>query len=79
MKIDFDHYKGAQIADDIQLNLSEERELQIIRAFQPIFTKDGNQYCFLYGVLPNDCIVGFGDTAQLAMKDFCNNFWMQKA
>jgi len=79
MKIDFDHWKGSQIGDDIQINLSEERDFQIFRAFNPVFSKDGNQYCFLYGTLPNDCIVGFGDTPQLAMKDFCNNYFNQKA
>lgn len=79
MKIDFDHWKGAQIGDDIQINLAEHRKLQIIEALKPKLTKDGNQFCFLYGELPNDCVVGFGDTASAAMDDFCNNFWMEKA
>lgn len=77
--IDADHWKGAQILDEIQAAEQEKRELQIVNMLKPEFSKDGNQYCFLYGTLPNDCIIGFGDTAYLAMRDFCNNFYTSKA
>lgn len=79
MKIDFDHWKGAQIGDDIQQQIMFERTLSIMKTFNPTFSKDGNQYCFLYGELPNDCVVGFGDTAFLAMIDFVKNFDSEKA
>jgi len=79
MKIDFDHYKGSQIADQITSNLEDERKMNIVKMLNPAFSKDGNQFCFLFGTLPNDCIVGFGDTPYNAMVDFCNNFYMQKA
>ena len=79
MKIDFNHWKGAQIGDDILSNIDLERRLSIISALKPSFSKDGNQWCYLYGDLPNDCIVGFGDTPFSAMNDFVNNFYNQKA
>lgn len=77
--IDADHWKGAQILDEISTQVTERRELQLIEMLKPEFSQDGNQYCYLYGTLPNDCVVGFGDTAYLAMTDFCKNFYSQKA
>ena len=79
MNIDFDHWNGAQIADMIKQNLDDKRIMQIMETFKPEFSKDGNQFCFLYGTLPNDCILGFGDTPNLAMLDFAKNFYNQKA
>lgn len=76
--IDADHWKGAQILDEIQAAIQEKKELQVIESLKPEFSKDGNQFCYLYGNLPNDCIVGFGDTPYLAMVDFVNNFYSQK-
>ena len=79
VKIDFDHWKGAMIGDEILSNLALERSLKVVEALKPEFSKDGNQYCYLYGTLPNDCIVGFGDTPHLAMHYFVNNFLNEKA
>jgi len=79
IKIDFDHWKGSQIGDEIQNQQALERNLSIINSLNPKFTKDGNQWCYLYGELPNDCVVGFGDTPYEAMNDFVINFCNQKA
>lgn len=79
MKIDFDHWVGSQIGREIQDQLALDYTLSIIKAFNPKFSQDGNQYCFIYGELPNDCIVGYGDTAYDAMNDFVKNFSNQKA
>ena len=77
--IDFNHWKGSQIGDDIQTLIYEKSNLQIVETLKPVFSLDGDQYCFLYGSLPNDCILGFGETPLLAVQDFCNNFRFQKA
>lgn len=77
--IDADHWRGAQILDDIQEQIFQNTHLDVIAKLQPTFSKDGNQFCYLYGELPNDCVVGFGDTAYLAMRDFVKNFQTQKA
>ena len=79
MKIDFDHWKGAQIGEDISSFIALEKKLSIIKALNPKFSKDGNQWCYLYGELPNDCIVGFGNTPNEAMNNFVDNFYSQKA
>lgn len=82
MKIDFDHWRGSQIADEIQNNLSLERTLMLISALKPEFNQDGNMYCYTYPNregLPNDCIQGFGATPYEAMNAFANNFYTQKA
>lgn len=79
MKIDFDHWKGAQLGDDMSSMIDTKRMLDVIESLKPEFSQDGNQYCYLYGTLPNDCVIGFGSTAFEAMKDFYNNFYTQKA
>lgn len=77
--IDADHWKGAEILSEISNQVQIRSDLQLIEMLKPEFSKDGNQYCYLYGNLPNDCVVGFGDTAYLAMTDFSRNFYNQKA
>lgn len=76
--IDFDHWKGSQIGDEISNQLDLERRLSIISALKPTLSKEGNQWCYLYGQLTNNCIVGFGDTVHNAMNDFVFNFYNQK-
>ena len=79
MYIDFDHYRGAQLADELEIHLRMQEDLLTIAALKPTLSVDGNQYCYIIGQIPEpDCVVGFGDTPMLAMKDFCNNFRTQK-
>ncbi len=78
-KIDYDHWKGAQIGDIQTEIVNEQFELQIIAMLKPNLSLDGNQYCFTYGEVPNDCIQGFGDTAIQAARDFKKNFYQEKA
>ncbi len=47
-------------------------KLLIITMLRARFGKDGNQYFYIVGNLPEpDCIVGFGDTPEQAMTAFC--------
>lgn len=78
MLIDFNHWQGTQIAEEITAILTERRWLQLIEMLKPEFSKDGNQYCYLYGFLPEHCVVGFGDTPMKAAQDFYNNYTTQK-
>lgn len=79
LKIDFDHWKGAEIGDSLMAAAQEAREQQLVANLKPDFSLDGNMYCFLYGTLPNDCIVGYGETPAKAMANFYNNFMTEKA
>ena len=38
--------------------------------FRPKIAPDGNQWCALYGDNPMEGVCGFGDTPELAMRDF---------
>ena len=78
MKIDFDHYTGTQIADMIKNNLNDEGLLQVIKYLNPTFSRDGNQFCYLYGSNLQEGIAGFGDTPYLAMVSFCDAFYSRK-
>lgn len=56
-------------------NILLERQLLVIKNLSPQFGKDGNQYFYMLGELPEaDCIVGFGDTPAMAMQEFCKAF-----
>ena len=77
--IDFDHWNGAIIADEIKQQLSDSKTLMIIEKLKPTFSKDGNQFCFLYGDNLQEGVAGFGDTIWKAMQDFERNIFNQKA
>jgi hypothetical protein len=38
--------------------------------YRPALSKDGNQWCALYGENLQDGVAGFGDTPEQAMADF---------
>lgn len=42
---------------------------------KPILTKDGNQWCALYGENLQVGIAGFGDTPELALEEFDKNWY----
>lgn len=73
MKIDFDHFQGAQLADIQNQILQEKSSFQLIEMLKPEFGKDGNMYCFTY---PNNqalyphYIQGFGKTPAEAANSF---------
>lgn len=52
-----------------------KRKLLIIKSTSAKFGKDGNQYYYIVGDLPEpDCIVGFGDTPMQALDEFCKSY-----
>ena len=79
MYIDETQTQGHELLNDMQRRLDALKELDLIEKLKPELSKDGNKFCFLYGGLPNDCVVGFGDTVALAMSDFYNAFYNDKA
>lgn len=78
MNIDFDHFRGSAIADEILNNLDDERQLQIISHLQPKLGKDGNKWIYILGEMPVDYLAGWGDTPAQAMADFVKNFYGEK-
>lgn len=42
--------------------------------YRPAISKDGDQWCALYGDNLQDGVAGFGDTPELAMADFDKNW-----
>jgi uncharacterized membrane protein len=79
MHIDFDHFRGSVIADEILNNLDDERQLQIIKNLGPTLGKDGNKWIYLLGEMPEHYLAGWGDTPYAAMQDFVKNFYNEKA
>ena len=52
----------------------EQGEYNLFSMLHPTLTKDGNQWCVLYGKDLQEGIVGFGDTPHLAILDW-NKQW----
>ena len=73
--IDFNHWLGSEIGNQLLVNAQEASWLQIISNLKPTFGKDGNQFYYIIGNIEQpDCIVGFGETPYKAMVDFCRCF-----
>jgi hypothetical protein len=52
-----------------------DRQFAIVRGLGAKLGKDGNQWYYIVGELPEqDCIVGFGDTPSQALHEFCKMF-----
>lgn len=79
MYIDETNVQGHQLLCDMQDRLDRLMKLDLIEKLKPTLYKDGNQFCYLYGTLPNDCVLGFGETVEKAMCDFWMNFHNEKA
>lgn len=76
--LDGEHWRTAELVNELQVAAAELRILQIISQLKPVLSKDGNQFCFLYGEMPNDCVVGFGGTPWKAAQNFYDNFLTSK-
>lgn len=76
--LDPNHYHTAQLVDELIAAAAELRTLQFINQIKPKYSIDGNQHCFIYGEMPENYIVGFGETAWQAAQDFHNNFVTSK-
>lgn len=77
--LDPNHHQTAAIMDRITDDLQNKAELELVKTLGAKFLKEGDQFCWLYGEMPNDCIVGFGKTAYEATRDFWMNFHNEKA
>ena len=56
----------------------EAEEMNLFAILKPQLSKDGNQWCVLYGENLQVGIAGFGDTPRLAIYAF-NKEWDKKA
>jgi hypothetical protein len=73
--INFNHWLGAEIGNQLLSNAQQAEFFQIIGSLKPKFGKDGNQFYYIIGELPEpSCVVGFGETPYNAMIDFCRCF-----
>ena len=53
-------------------------KLLIVSNLHAKFGKDGDQYFYIIGDLPEpNCIVGFGDTPMLALDEFCKVYGLK--
>ena len=55
----------------------EQEEYNLVTILKPKITRDGNQWCVLYGENLQDGIAGFGETPYTAILNF-NKAWNEK-
>jgi len=67
------------LLEDMQRRLDQLKDLDLIEKLKPTFSKDGNQYCYLYGEDFMQGIAGFGSTVAEAVADFAKAYWNKKA
>jgi len=51
---------------------------QTIGLLKPKLSKDGNMWCFLFGINLVEGVAGFGETPYKAAENFCNAFMQEK-
>jgi len=76
--LDANHWRVAQLVDTLQAAANDLENLQIIEKLKPILKKDGNEWCYIIGEMPENYLSGFGNTPREAMYDFCKNFSTEK-
>jgi hypothetical protein len=63
-------------ADKVSMAYQEAAQEQMRPSvlYKPVLYVDGNQWCALYGKNIQDGVAGFGDSPNVAMYDFDENF-----
>jgi hypothetical protein len=69
-----DGWREAQIHEETMTLIQQQKEKAIFEMLKPDLKVDGNQWCCLWGELPEVCIVGFGDTPANAVVQFYNAY-----
>ena len=75
--IDFNHWQGSEIGHQIMANEQKRANLQLIQMLNPRFCKEGNQFCFILGEMPECYLAGFGSTVNDAVNDFAKAYYTQ--
>lgn len=65
------HYMAC-VAQEFTAAAHEQQRPSVL--YRPAISKDGDQWCALYGDNLQDGVAGFGDTPALAMADFDKNW-----
>jgi hypothetical protein len=76
--LDGDHWRTAQITEELNRAAEELRTLQFIQLLKPTLSVKDNKYCYSLGEYPNIYVQGVGDTAWRAAVDFHNNYISHK-
>ena len=69
----------SHLLDKMELRIDWLNELDLIEKLKPKFSKDGNQFCYLYGNNLQSGIAGYGETVGEAVSDFYKEFHSSKA
>jgi len=78
MYLDINQNNVSNLVSDMSNAVYEKERIDLVSTLGAKFMQEGNQYCWIYGELPNNAIIGFGDTPGEAMHDFWKSFYNQK-
>jgi hypothetical protein len=73
-----DTWREAQIHEEIIALIQSQKEKAIFEMLNPKLNLDGNQWCCIWGEMPETYIVGFGDSPALAISDFYSSYFTSK-
>jgi hypothetical protein len=77
--IDNELWKQNKIVEnDIELKDLQKRHT-VFKNMDGVLKVDGNKWCAIVGQMPENYVVGFGDTAEEAMYNWWNNWCTEKA
>jgi hypothetical protein len=74
-----DGWREDQVHGAMMEVYEQQKRFAIINGLGAKLSKDGNQFCFIVGDMPEHTVVGFGETVSLAAIDFEKNFYSEKA
>ncbi len=77
--IQYEDWRQEEVRGDLSWINRLTMEREVFQMLQPRLEKDGNQWCCIWGHMPELYIAGFGDTPAKAVSDFFNSYHNQKA
>ena len=74
-----DGWREDQVHQDLMIVIQHQKEREVFQMLSPRIEKDGNQWCVIWGQMPENYIAGFGDTLYQAVASFYSEYCNSKA
>lgn len=66
-----ENWQNQELHDQLMVNAQLQEDKTIFEMMKPRLEIDGNQWCCIWGIMPENYIAGFGDSPCKAISDFC--------
>lgn len=72
------HYSENAIIEGVHTTMELEQQKHVFQMLNPRLEIDGNQWCCIWGAMPELYIAGFGDTPAQAIRNFVSDYYTSK-